>query len=340
MEYKLERAMVHMQYVWRRIRKRRHKVLSPLKKEVPVMARGPQYIKGERIGKGAFGVVYLGMDVVTSEHVAVKEIEVDPANVTTVEQVRKEFEFLRQLRHPHVVGVHGFDVQSDRAVIYMEYMPGGSVLSMLNSFKFRLHEGLIRRYVRQALLGLSYLHENGIVHRDIKPGNLLVTLDGTLKLSDFGTCKRITEKSSTLKHVGTPSYMSPEAIRGKAGPPSDVWALGASIVEMATGASPWSELSLNDPIALLFHIGMAQGDGHHPRIPDHLTKEGKDFLQKCFVLDPSGRPSCEQLLQHSFPTDGDDPAMEDLMEYLSHRRTSTLAVTSALSQRMSMVTFQ
>ena len=273
------------------------------------------------------------MDVLTSEHVAVKEMPCE-GEVNTLANIKSEFDMLVSLQHPHVVGVKGFDVleEEGKAYIYLEWMPGGSVSGMLSTFKYRLHEGLIRRYVRQALLGLAYLHSNGVVHRDIKPANMLVALDGTLKLSDFGTCKTISEKSSTtMKMVGTPSYMSPEAIRGSTSFASDVWALGASLVEMASGLAPWSELKLTDPIALLFHIGMS---ADHPAIPPHLSGDGKDFLGKCFVVDPKGRATCEVLLQHPFlsvvegqgkDTVGAAASLEGIDAYLKTRQASNEA---------------
>ena len=296
------------------------------------------YTLGACIGHGSFSKVYIGLHTLTGEHVAAKRIML--RNNPTVQ---REFDLMTKLAHPHVVGVRDFDLLEDRAYIYMEYMPGGSVSGMLASFKFRLHEGLIRRYVRQALLGLAYLHSQGVVHRDIKPANMLVTLDGTLKLSDFGTCKTISEKSSsTMKIVGTPSYMSPEAIRGKTSFGSDVWALGASLVEMASGHAPWSELGLSDPIALLFHIGMVpQGDGteHHPEVPEHLSAEAKGFLKMCFVVDSKKRATCEQLLVHPFLS-GDVPSpdgIEEIDSYLLTRESSNKSMISTLSSQVTQL---
>jgi len=294
-----------------------------------------RYVLGEQIGKGAFGVVYLGMDVSTAEHVAVKEMPIEDKNdLTSAAALKAEFDNLVTLRHPNVVGVRGFDLCENKAYLYMEWMPGGSVSGMIAQFKFRLHEGLIRRYTRHVVLGLSYLHHHDVVHRDIKPGNMLVSRDGSVKLSDFGTCtKKLADKTAaTMKMVGTPCYMAPEAIRGKVTPASDVWAVGASVVEMASGCPPWSELCLADPISMLFHIGMS---GEHPQIPEHLSQEGKHFLARCFCIDPKDRATCEELLEHPFvvadPTTEDNQrgleggvpnAVEALDDYLSTRQAT------------------
>jgi len=162
-----------------------------------------RYVLGERIGKGGFGVVYLGLDLASGEHVAVKEMAAEGCDKATLES---EFNMMVRLRHTHVVSVRSFELQDDKAYLCMEWMPGGSIAGMLSSFKYRLHEGLIRRYTRHATLGLAYLHKEGVVHRDIKPANMLVSMDGTLKLSDFGTCKTIMEKNhqncrNTMLHV-------------------------------------------------------------------------------------------------------------------------------------------
>jgi serine/threonine protein kinase len=306
---------------------------------LPVLT-STRYVLGKPIGRGGFGTVFLGMDVVTSEHVAVKEIPVGSDDMLA--SSRSEFDLLTRLQHPNVVKVRGFDVQNDKAYIFMEWMPGGSVHGMITSFKFRLHESLIQRYVKQALEGLHYLHSQSIIHRDIKPANMLVTLDGTLKLSDFGTCKTLSERSaSTFKVVGTPSYMAPEAIRGKHSLASDVWSLGASVIEMASGKPPWSEKELHDPIAMLFHIGMVTGPDHHPDIPNHLSEEGKDFLKKCFVVDPAERWTTGQLLEHPFIHSSSAIITQENGEavdaYMKHRQCSNFTAINSLSQQLSVM---
>ena len=289
-----------------------------------------RYVLGDPIGRGGFGVVYLALDATTSVHVAVKEMNIDGSDGKD-EKVRREYDMLMNLRHPHVVAVKGFEVRNGKAYIYMEYMAGGAVEAMLTRFKFRLHESLIRRYARQALLGLAFLHSKNIVHRDVKPANMLVTLDGTLKLSDFGTCKTIaTNKSmqSTMHVTGTVPYMAPEAIRGQCTAASDVWALGCSVVEMASGAPPWSEVALTEPMALLFHIGLGQST---PSVPTHLSAAGQDFVSQCLTVDFRQRVSCEALLRHAFVGgDGNatDEGIEDIDVYMCQRQISCDNVSS------------
>jgi serine/threonine protein kinase len=294
---------------------------------------------GDPIGRGGFGTVYLGMDMTTARHVAVKEVTFARGEIS-MDQIKAEYELLSELRHPHIVEVLSFDIVADKACIYMEWMPGGSVHGMIQSFRFRLHERLIRRYIKQALLGLSFLHERGIVHRDIKPANMLVTLDGTLKLSDFGSCKTLTGKSSTITSLaGTPVYMAPEAIRGVCSFSSDIWSLGGSIVEMATGSPPWAELQLDDNIAFIFHIGLSTTG---PPIPPHLSHEGQDFLRRCFIINSKDRPSCAELLLHPFvqnPSGNEtEGGMEDLSAYMTQRLDASVSAISNMSTQLELFT--
>eukprot|EP00760_Papus_ankaliazontas_P004095 PhM_4_TR11690/c0_g1_i1/m.23729 len=304
------------------------------------MSSNPRYVLGKRIGEGAFGAVHLGMDVTTSEHVAVKIISVH-ASPETIAKAEQEFLLLKKLEHEHIVRVKDFEVLPDKskAYIYMEWMAGGSVQSTLSNFQFRLHELLIRRLTHQALLGLLFLHSNGVIHRDIKPANFLITNDGILKLSDFGTCRAISESASidkTTNVTGTIAFMSPEAIRGECCGAADVWALGASIIQMATNRPPWAELGFRDAMPLMFHIGslakLETNDGDdgnnqrlHPQYPSHLSETATSFLDLCFVLDSKKRATVQELLQHPFVADCSGTSsstmtgVEPLEEYLALR---------------------
>jgi serine/threonine protein kinase len=203
--------------------------------------------------------------------------------------------------------------------IIMEFMSGGSVTSLLSQTGFGLHEAVVRRYAHNALRGLVYLHEVGVLHRDIKPGNMLISAEGLLKLSDFGTSRQSavgsaatggaagrTLLSATATNgtmVGTSAYLAPESITaGKYSRGSDIWALGCSLIEMAQGLPPWSELPPEKRalIPLMFHIGTAQPPHHHPRIPDHLSSDLRRIIQRCFAPKPKERATAKQLLEDSY----------------------------------------
>ncbi len=178
----------------------------------------------------------------------------------------------------------------------MEYIPGGSIKYILNKYG-PLSEKLIRLYLRQILNALIFLHKNGIVHRDVKSANVLVDLNGHIKLSDFGCSGSNldeSEKFTSLK--GTIPWMAPEVIRqNKYGKKADIWSLGCTVLEMATGEVPWGKLE--NYVQALFKIGRSDDI---PNIPKNLSNELRDFILSCFSRDPKERPSAEQLKAHPF----------------------------------------
>jgi len=153
------------------------------------------------------------------------------------------------------------------------------------------------------LYGLEYLHRNGIIHRDIKGANILVDNKGCIKLADFGASKQV-EKLATATAAktmkGTPYWMAPEVIVGSGHNCSaDIWSVGCTVIEMATGKAPWSHEY--QEVSLLYYVGTTKS---HPPIPEHLSPEAKDFLLKCLQKEPEMRSVASDLLQHPFITGG------------------------------------
>jgi serine/threonine protein kinase len=150
---------------------------------------------GALIGEGAYGKVYECLNVDTGEILVSKHVKVsgDPEKIKDeVMSLSSEIQLLKQLSHRNIVHYVHTEINSDLSAvdIIMEYVPGGSIRSLLNRFG-RFTENMVKRYTHQILEGLAYLHENGIIHRDIKGANLLVDNDGTIKLTDFGASKRL-----------------------------------------------------------------------------------------------------------------------------------------------------
>ncbi|XP_040509186.1 mitogen-activated protein kinase kinase kinase 3 isoform X3 [Gallus gallus] len=190
--------------------------------------------RGKLLGQGAFGRVYLCYDVDTGRELAAKQVQFDPESPETSKEVSAlecEIQLLKNLQHERIVQYYGClrDRAEKTLTIFMEYMPGGSVKDQLKAYG-ALTENVTRKYTRQILEGVSYLHSNMIVHRDIKGANILRDSAGNVKLGDFGASKRlqtICMSGTGIRSVtGTPYWMSPEVISGEGyGRKADVWDL-------------------------------------------------------------------------------------------------------------------
>ncbi|KAJ4833779.1 hypothetical protein Tsubulata_012655 [Turnera subulata] len=192
--------------------------------------------KGELIGCGAFGRVYMGMNLDSGELIAVKQAH--------IRELEEEVKLLKNLSHPNIVRYLGTGREDDSLNILLEFVPGGSISSLLGKFG-SFPESVIRMYTKQLLLGLEYLHQNGIMHRDIKGANILVDNKGCIKLADFGASKKVVELATingAKSMKGTPYWMAPEVILQTGHSFSaDIWSVGCTVIEMATGKPPWSQ---------------------------------------------------------------------------------------------------
>nr|UTP59135.1 mitogen-activated protein kinase kinase kinase 3 [Ctenopharyngodon idella] len=258
--------------------------------------------RGKLLGQGAFGRVYLCYDVDTGRELAAKQVHFDPASPETSKEVSAlecEIQLLKNLHHERIVQYYGClrDHNEKTLTIFMEYMPGGSVKDQLKAYG-ALTENVTRKYTRQILEGMSYLHSNMIVHRDIKGANILRDSAGNVKLGDFGASKRlqtICMSSTGVRSVtGTPYWMSPEVISGEGyGRKADVWSLGCTVVEMLTEKPPWAEY---EAMAAIFKIATQPTN---PQLPSHISEHTRDFL-RCIFVEAKYRPSAEELLRHPF----------------------------------------
>ena len=195
--------------------------------------------KGELIGEGAFAKVYQCLSLTDGKLLAVKSIQM---SVEGVEKVKREVQFLRQFSHKNIVRYVQTDVGENSVHIVMEYISGGSLRALVTQYA-GLNEGLTRYYAAQILEGLAYLHANNIVHRDLKGANILLSTEGIIKLTDFGSSALLSQQGAMCLSVkGSPYWMAPEVVY-EAGhtTKADIWSFGCVLIEMRTAVPPWSD---------------------------------------------------------------------------------------------------
>lgn len=256
--------------------------------------------KGRILGSGAFGQVFLCFDTDTGCELAVKQVRFfsgDSETSKEVKALRDEIRVLQLLQHSRIVQYFGSEEDGQVLSIFMEYMPGGSVKDQIRAYG-PLTETLTKRYTRQVLEGLHYLHSMSIVHRDVKGANILRDHHGYIKLGDFGASKRLQTLSNTMMMTtaGTPYYMSPEVIDGHGyGRKTDIWSLGCTVVEMLSGNPPWADF---EGIAAIYRIATSAAPEY--KLPPRTTDVAKSFLLRCFVKEYDKRPTAIELFSHPF----------------------------------------
>ncbi|ODA80767.1 hypothetical protein RJ55_03726 [Drechmeria coniospora] len=253
------------------------------------------YRLGECLGKGAFGSVYKAFNWSTGEAVAVKQIKLADLPKSELRMIESEIDLLKNLFHDNIVKYIGFVKSTDCLNIILEYCENGSLHSIIKAYG-KFPENLVGVYMTQVLQGLQYLHDQGVIHRDIKGANILTTKDGTVKLADFGvsTSTLASGQDKEAQVVGTPYWMAPEIIQlSGASSASDIWSVGCTVIELLQGKPPYHNLAA---MPALFAIV----NDDHPPLPEGISAAARDFLMQCFQKDPNLRVSARKLLRHAW----------------------------------------
>eukprot|EP01064_Diplonema_japonicum_P036840 TRINITY_DN8449_c0_g1_i2.p1 TRINITY_DN8449_c0_g1~~TRINITY_DN8449_c0_g1_i2.p1 ORF type:complete len:400 (+),score=61.13 TRINITY_DN8449_c0_g1_i2:106-1305(+) len=267
------------------------------------------------IGSGSQAKVVLAQHKTTNEKFAMKQasfrqdmstngLRSDLAHVLSIE------------KHPNLVTSLDAYFREGYIMILMEYCSMGNLSKLLYSgprSDLKIPMTVLSVITRQIVTGLRHLHKKGVIHRDMKPSNVLINQEGIVKICDFGVSKQITGNKLTHTAVGAKMYLSPERVRGEGyGQATDIWALGVTVAELALGEHPWegkNDLTLADMLA------SCKVDVEWPAT-DEICPELKDFVAMCMVGPVDGRPTAESLLEHPFVKMGHENA---LTEWLSIR---------------------
>ncbi|EIW66081.1 hypothetical protein TREMEDRAFT_35601 [Tremella mesenterica DSM 1558] len=247
----------------------------------------------QKIGQGASGGVYTAHDK-AGQPVAIKQMNLEKQPKQDL--IINEILVMRESAHPNIVNFMDSYLWKGDLWVVMEYMEGGSLTDIVTANYMSREQ--IAAVSREVCEGLRHLHSKGVIHRDIKSDNILLSLQGDVKLTDFGFCARIADPLSTKRTtmVGTPYWMAPEVVtRKEYGPKVDIWSLGIMAIEMLEGEPPY----LNEnPLRALYLIAT----NGTPKIKGWETLQPlfKDYLQCCLTVDAEKRPTAEQLLRHDF----------------------------------------
>ncbi|CAM1322615.1 PAK3 (predicted) [Pycnogonum litorale] len=266
-------------------------MLEKLRTIVSVGDANRRYTKMEKIGKGGFGTVYTAIETATGTEVTIKQIKLSRQ---TTEDVINEILVMRENKHPNVIKYLDSYLVGEELWIVMEYLAGGSLTGVVT--EMCMDEGHIAAVCREVLQALEFLHYNNVIHRDIKSDNILLGMDGSVKVTDFGLCAQISpERSRRTTIAGTSCWMAPEVDGRRYGPKVDIWSLGIMVIEMIEGIPPYIDEDDSKVLQLIATNGK-------PEIKEieKLTPVFQDFLDRCLEVDVDRRGSANDLLKHPF----------------------------------------
>jgi tetratricopeptide (TPR) repeat protein/predicted Ser/Thr protein kinase len=258
---------------------------------------GKRYRVRRILGRGGMGAVYHVQDRQLDREVALKLIRADIAeNATVLERFKREIQLSSKVTHKNVLRVYDLGESDGVQYLTMHYIEGEDLASLMKREK-RLSTPRILVLFRQICEGLQAAHEQGVIHRDLKPQNVMLDSSDHVYLADFGLAKTLEQSGVTQTGavIGTPYYMSPEQVKGEpAGPRSDIYSLGVILYEMLTGVVPFAGSSAFEVMIQRVQRPPRPAREINPQIPGYLEK----ILERCLAMDPEARyPSIGEILK-------------------------------------------
>ncbi|HET7420573.1 MAG TPA: protein kinase [Candidatus Dormibacteraeota bacterium] len=246
-----------------------------------------QYEVQDFIGQGAMGLVYRAYHSQLERTGAVKVMQAISPDADTVARFRHEAQAIAKMRHPNIVDVYDFGEFEGTPYMIVEYVPGGSLAGRMA--EGRPDQATALRYLRGIAAGLDYAHDHGVVHRDVKPANVLLAADDTPVLADFGLAKLLqgsSLKSMTGVTTGTPAYMAPEQVTGsRVGPPADRYSLATIAYEMLTGVIPFDGQALMELLYAQVHRDPLPPSARNPSLGPQVDA----VIMRGLAKDPAAR---------------------------------------------------
>eukprot|EP00477_Mikrocytos_mackini_P000402 GAHX01000427.1.p1 GENE.GAHX01000427.1~~GAHX01000427.1.p1 ORF type:complete len:981 (-),score=220.11 GAHX01000427.1:45-2987(-) len=277
---------------------------------------GSKYQVLNEIGRGASAVVYKASQKKTKHLYALKHFTAEDVDLS----IQKEVSLMENLSHPNIIKYIETVVEGRNFYVVLEYASNGPLRKLVRS-GCGIPENIASCFIKQVLLGLKYLHDEGVIHRDIKAANILLDEENIVKLADFGVATSGERANQTISVVGTPYWMAPEIVEMSSQPTDkcDIWSLACTVLELITTKPPFYELG---PMAAMYKIVTTD----RPPFPKGISADLKDFLTLCFQKDPTQRADAKALLKHNWIKKGSDEPVN--LEELQRGQMNDILETS------------